>query len=70
MEVDILTNQEANSPLGIASRGLAFAFVEQVAGRDWRDRDVTALQSALYKYGVEIAHHQPLKVRKKKVQVG
>jgi hypothetical protein len=50
-----MNNDEANSPLGIASRHLAFAFIEQVAGKDWRDRDVTALQEGLYEYGNAIA---------------
>lgn len=50
-----MTNKEANSPLGVASRHLAFEFVEQVAGKDWRDRDVTKLQTALYFWGKAIA---------------
>lgn len=49
-----LTNEEANSKLGIASRFLAFALIEQIAGKDWRDRDVTELQEALFNYGKAI----------------
>lgn len=49
-----LTNEEANSKLGIASRFLAFALVEQVAGKDWRDQNITELQEALFNYGKEI----------------
>jgi len=50
-----MNNEEANSPLGLAARGLAFALIEQVAGVDWHDRDVTKLQVALYYYGMAIA---------------
>ena len=52
-----LTNEEANSPLGIASRHLAITLIEEIAGKDWRDRDVTLLQEALYHYGYEIARY-------------
>lgn len=50
-----MNNTEANTPLGIASRGLAFALVEQLAGKDWRDRDVDKLQICLFHYGKEIS---------------
>lgn len=53
----MLSNEQANSPLGIASRLLAFALVEQVAGKDWRDRNVDKLQEALHDYGDAIANH-------------
>jgi hypothetical protein len=50
-----MNNAEANTPLGIASRGLAFALVEQIAGQDWRDRDVDKLQICLFHYGNAIS---------------
>lgn len=50
-----MDNNQANTQLGTASRGLAFALVEQVAGKDWRNRDVTKLQEALYEYGEALA---------------
>ena len=49
-----MDNEEANSELGLASRILAFAFVEEVAGQDWKDRDITKLQIALFEYGKAI----------------
>jgi hypothetical protein len=50
-----MDNTQANSPLGLASRGLAFALVQEIAGKDWRDRDVDKLQEALYEYGIALA---------------
>jgi len=46
-----MNNEEANSELGRSSRILAFALVEEVAGEDWRDRDIDKLQRALFEFG-------------------
>jgi hypothetical protein len=51
-----MTNKEANSALGLASRKLAFALVEEISGKNWTDRDINKLQEALYYYGKEIAN--------------
>lgn len=50
-----METNEANSPLGLASRFLAFALIEQVGNRKWHDSNVNKLQGALYDYGVAIA---------------
>ena len=50
-----MTNEEANSPLGLASRSLSFALIEEVGGHNWRDKDITKLQKQLFHYGKAIA---------------
>jgi hypothetical protein len=49
-----LTNQEANSPLGVASRELAFAIASSLH-KDWREFNIDGLQAGLYYYGSKIA---------------
>jgi hypothetical protein len=49
-----MNNEQANSPIGLASRKIGFALVEQVAGKDWRDRDVTAIQEAFCEFGFAV----------------
>lgn len=46
-----MTNEEANDPIGLAARKIGFALVEQVAGIDWRERDVTEIQEAFSDFG-------------------
>lgn len=58
-----MTNKEANSPLGLASRGLAFALIEEVGGKDWRDKDVTKLQEKLFQYGKAIKKGKKCRLR-------
>ena len=51
-----MTNEEANSDLGVASRTLAFALCRLV-GKDWKDgTTITNLQACLFEYGKAIIH--------------
>lgn len=47
-----MNNEQANSPIGLAARGLAFALVETVE-RDYHDKFIAVdkLQKALFEYG-------------------
>lgn len=51
-----ITNSAANSPLGLASRKLAFALVEEVGGANWKDRNIDRLQESLFLYGKAIVN--------------
>ncbi|MBU6232240.1 hypothetical protein KGP36_06420 [Patescibacteria group bacterium] len=46
-----MDNSLANSPVGLTSRKIAFALVEEVSGKDWRDRDIDKLQEAFAEFG-------------------
>jgi hypothetical protein len=52
-----MTNEEANSELGIASRMLAFALIDIQTGQ--RETFPTRLQTCLFDYGAAIKRHQP-----------
>jgi hypothetical protein len=49
-----MDNQLANSPVGLASRKIGFALVEEIAYKDWRARDVDKLQEAFAEFGAAI----------------
>ena len=53
-----MNNNEANSDLGMESRGLAYALIRALSKRASDFAEVDNLQEALFEYGKAIAEHE------------